>query len=183
MRSGEIFSKLSDKDTGYLIGLFLGDGYIYHDIKNRHYDVEFYLNSVKDREIQKYLIKILEKINLAPTVTKDKRYNCNKIRVRSKELFSYISSFRFTKNKNFNMGVISGLIDSDGYVSWKKSYIQIINTDKKLLEKIKSLLKNFDLDSTLAKRVKSKKDKLPSYALYISFKFIKTSNNSIKAKQ
>ncbi len=81
------------------------------------------------------------------------------------------------------MGLVSGLIDSDGYVNFEKSYIQIINTNKQLLDKIKLILDGFNINSSIKRRVKSRKDKLKSYKLSISFKFIKTSNNSIKVKR
>jgi hypothetical protein len=183
MLGGEIDSKLEEKEKGYLMGLYLGDGYSHHDEKNRHYTTEFYLNSVKDLEIKKYLIKILKKMSLNAIITKDKRYNCNRIRVRSKDLFYYISKMKFKNNNEFDLGLVSGLIDSDGYVNKKKSFIQIVNTNKQLLERIELILKKIDVNATLKKRVKSKKDKLDSYSLYISFKFIKTSNNSIKAQK
>ena len=52
-----MLSNLSDLEKGYLFGLFEGDGYKYHDKKQRHYQVEFYLNSIKDIEIIKNKIK------------------------------------------------------------------------------------------------------------------------------
>jgi hypothetical protein len=41
------FSELTEKEVGYLIGMILGDGYVFHDVKSRHYLVEIYLHSVK----------------------------------------------------------------------------------------------------------------------------------------
>jgi len=47
----EIFpNNLDDKEVGYLIGFFIGDGYSY--IHNRHYVVEFYFNSINDKQIK-----------------------------------------------------------------------------------------------------------------------------------
>ncbi len=42
---GRVFNlkKLSKNEIGYIIGMFVGDGYSYHDKKYRHYSVEFYL--------------------------------------------------------------------------------------------------------------------------------------------
>jgi hypothetical protein len=43
---------LSEKEKGYLVGLYLGDGYAVYSKKSRHYDAEFCLNSVKDCDMQ-----------------------------------------------------------------------------------------------------------------------------------
>mgnify|MGYP002401761942 CR=1 FL=1 len=40
---------ISSKDIGYMIGLFIGDGYKIH--ADRHYQVEYYLNSERDTDI------------------------------------------------------------------------------------------------------------------------------------
>ena len=40
---------LSEKENGYLFGLFEGDGYKFHDKKGRRYMIDFYLNSVRDK--------------------------------------------------------------------------------------------------------------------------------------
>ena len=110
---------LTEKERGYLFGLFEGDGYKYHDKKGRHYHVEFYLNSEKDKEIIVLLVKILKKIGLNPNLYQDKRYNCKRIRVYSKELFNDLvrGSSLADKNKDFSIGFISGIIErssSDG---------------------------------------------------------------------
>jgi len=52
MLGGEnTFKNLKEEEKGYLLGFFEGEGYKYHDKKNRHYYVEFSLNSKKDKEI------------------------------------------------------------------------------------------------------------------------------------
>ena len=47
---------------GYIVGLLCGDGYLYHDKKQRHYNIEFYLHSERDKDIQNYLIHLLGKM-------------------------------------------------------------------------------------------------------------------------
>ena len=63
------------KEEGYLLGLFLGDGYSYHYKKHRHYVVEYHLNSKKDKDILQFLCTLLKRINLHPSVFKDRRCN------------------------------------------------------------------------------------------------------------
>ncbi len=114
---------LSEKEKGYLIGLFLGDGYAHHSKKDRHYNIDFYLNSVRDADIQEYLMDLMKKLNISPTVFKDPRYDMNRIRASSKQFFEFMGekaqAFHATaskKRKQFLLGVVSGLIDSEGCV-------------------------------------------------------------------
>jgi DNA gyrase subunit A len=174
---------LTEKEKGYLFGLFEGDGYKIHDKKSRHYTVEFYLNSVSDKRIISYLISLLNKIGLNPNVYQDKRCDCKRIRVYSKGLFYNIfKKIKLgDKNKEFNVGFISGLIDSEGYVHNKKSYIMIINTNKKILEEIKNFLESINIITNFNKRSPSKKDKLDSYRMYVPISFKRLNHLSIKA--
>jgi len=55
--------KINEKEKGYLFGLFFGDGYKYYHKKSRHYQVEFYLNSIKDKQIIDYLVFLLKKLS------------------------------------------------------------------------------------------------------------------------
>lgn len=178
------FDKLSEKEKGYLFGIFEGDGYkIYHK-KSRHYHVEFYLNSVNDIKIIDFLVNLLRKIDLNPNIYQDKRCNCKRIRVYSKELFENIckGTSLNDKTKNFSLGFVSGLIDSEGHVNKNKSMIMIVNTDKSLLEKCKDFLENIGISSKISERKLYNKDKKISYRMYLSVKFKSTPHLSIKTQ-
>jgi hypothetical protein len=184
MRGRELkFKNLSEKEKGYLFGLFEGDGYKLYNKKSRHYSIEWYLNSVKDKQIINFLKVLLNKLGLTPNLYQDKRFNCKRIRVYSKELFSIISkNINLIKKTNeFNLGFISGLIDSEGYISNKKSYIVIINTNKNILNQCKKILNKMNIYSSTNQRKLSKKDKLNSYRMYISVNFKRLNHLSIKA--
>ena len=173
--------KLSEKERGYLLGLFCGDGYAYHNKKDRHYSVDFYLNSKKDKDIHKRLIDLLRKIGLRVFVFKDTRFNCIRTRVHSKQFYHFCIKIYHSKSSNFDIGFMSGLIDSDGYVNFKKSTIQIINTNKKLLDKCREILYKFGIKANIKKRNISLKDKKHSYFLSIPVKFKRLKHFSIKA--
>ncbi len=179
------FNNLSEEEKGYLFGMFEGDGYKIHDKKSRHYQIEFYLNSEKDKEIIKFIVEILKKIKLKPNLYQDKRCNCKRIRVYCKELFGFLEKkiSLSDKTKEFNLGFVSGLIDSEGHVDKKKSYILIINTNKDILDKCEKFLREIEIGVSISKRKKSAKDKLESYRMYISVKFKNHSNLSIKTKR
>ncbi|MBI4173900.1 MAG: LAGLIDADG family homing endonuclease, partial [Candidatus Aenigmarchaeota archaeon] len=123
-------SKLNDKQRGYIKGLFEGDGYSYHDKKQRHYTVEFYLNSLRDGDIKEFLLYLLKKIDLTPHVYKDKRFNCHRIRVRSKGFAGFIEDTSTEETSaGFKIGFVSGLLDAEGYVNLNKGTIVLFNTD------------------------------------------------------
>lgn len=131
----------SDKVAGYLVGLFIGDGYSNYNKKNRHYNVEFYLNSVKDSDIIKFLCTLLTKMGHNYRLHKDKRYNCIRVRVSSKSLFKFmqVEIDKFyqlgIKNEEFDLGLLSGFIDAEGYVG--NGEIVLTQKEYKTLEQIK----------------------------------------------
>ena len=175
--------KLSKREMGYLKGLFIGDGYKYHDKKNRKYYVEFYLNSINDKEIIRFLILILKKAGLNIHYYKDKRFNCIRLRIVNKEFFELFD--KNVKNLRLNkegiIGFISGIIDAEGYVNKEKNFIEVVNTNLELIKFLNKELKFLGINSSIGKKFKSKKDKLPSYNLYISVNFKSIEHISIKA--
>jgi len=184
MRGREIkIENLTYKEKGYLFGLFEGDGYKVYDKKSRHYQVEFYLNSEKDKKIIEFVVRLLYKIGLKANLYQDKRYNCKRIRVYSKNLFNIIDkNMDLSKEtKDFKLGYVSGMIDSEGHVNRKKSYIMIVSTDKKTLGKCANILSEINISSSINKRVLNEKDKLFSYRMYISVNFKNKAHLSIKA--
>ncbi|UCD20522.1 MAG: LAGLIDADG family homing endonuclease [archaeon] len=171
----------SKKEKGYIFGLFAGDGYSYHNKKDRHYTVEFYLNSIRDKDIEKYLVSILKKRGFIVHLSKDKRFNCKRIRVHSKEFFQEIKDNCCIVTKDYKLGFVSGLIDAEGYVSSKKSMITVTNTNKRLLLKLKRFLKEFGVNSSIKKKKKGWKEKLDQYILHVSIKFKSLNHVSKKA--
>ena len=173
---------LSLKEEGYLQGLFDGDGYVIYDKKSRHYQVDFYLNSEKDKDIIKFLLLLLKKKELNAQIYQDKRCHCKRIRIYSKIFFNEVSKgneFKFNQ-KDFSLGYISSIIDSEGNINLKKSFISIVNTDIEIIKRCKKILSLFGIKSAIKLRKKSFKDRLNSYRLYISVKFKRLPHLSIK---
>ena len=174
--------RLTEKERGYLFGLFEGDGYKLYETKSRHYRIEFYLNSRRDKKIISFLISLLKKIDLKVQIYQDKRYSCKRIMVYSRKLFNIVEKKISLKDKSkgFNIGFVSGLIDSEGYVHNKKSYIMIVNTNKDVLNNCKQFLESIGINSSISKRKPSPKEILDSYRMYISVNFKRLSHLSIK---
>ena len=133
------FEELSDTEKGYLIGFFIGDGYCYYSEKDRHYMVEFHFNSIRDIQISNHVKSILRKLGTKYFDHIDKRFNSLRIRVNSKELFNFVKlkTIEFNKSKlvskNYKLGLISGFIDADGYVT--RGTIQLTQKNKKTILK------------------------------------------------
>ena len=164
-------SNINDKEKGYILGLLAGDGYLFHDKKSRHYHIEFYLNSIKDKAIRDLIEEIIKKLELTPQKYFDKRFNCVRIRTYSKELYEYITKRSYNENFDFKIGFVSGFIDSDGYYNKKKSTLVIINTNLEKIKLANLYLKDLGINSSINKKFMSKKYKNQPYNLYISVKF------------
>lgn len=173
-------NNISNKEWGYIFGLLKGDGYLFHDKKGRHYYLEFYLNSLRDKKVIEFIKNLLGKMKLRIQEYKDKRFNCIRIRTYSKDLYGLITKDDFTRDDNFKLGFISGFIDSDGYYSKKNSTLAIINTNLSNLKETKKFLEDLGIKSSLNKKFMSPSCKKQAYNLYISVKFISLQHLSKK---
>lgn len=171
----------NEKEKGYIYGLYEGDGYAYHNKKDRHYSVEFYLDSERNKDIQKFLVSLLKKENFNVHIFKDKRFNCNRIRVHSKQFFEFINKKNRKFSRNFKIGFVSGMIDSEGYVNPNKRMIRVCNTDKELLLLMCKFLRFLGINYSLKKKKRGIKDKIQQYVVSISIRFKKLNHVSQKA--
>lgn len=186
MRGGEYIinaSNLSEKEKGYLFGLFEGDGYSLHNKEDRHYSVEFYLNSKTNLEIISFLSSIIRKLSLNPIKRKDKRFSCIRIRINSKQFFNFINTDyrQLLENYEFSLGFFSGFLDAEGYVDKDKRILNIVNTDYEIMNNLSNILKKNKISHKLSIKAKSQKDKKTIYILRISVKFKNLPHISIKA--
>jgi len=175
--------KISVKERGYLFGLYEGDGYIYHNLRDRHYTVEFFLNSKRDKDIINFVHLLLRKLELNPFLIKDKRFNCIKVKVNSKELHNFLNQDYnlFLNDKGFDIGFLSGFIDAEG--SANKSSLCLTNTNLEIMKIASNILKLKGIDNKLSLRKKSIKDTKPIYSMYISVKFKSLDHISLKAER
>lgn len=170
-------NKISLKEKGYLVGLFLGDGYAAHSEKDRHYNTEFYLNSKRDKDIQEFLINILTKMNLLTRVSKDPRYYVNRIRVSSRMFFEFlqeeVAKFEakcHSADKDFLIGVISGFIDAEGCVYY--GTICLTQKDKEFMQQAESICKLFGVKCSFSQRDNTNGKKIWRMYISTSFKYL-----------
>ncbi len=143
------FSKITSREKGYLIGLYIGDGNIFEQNLNGIYRLRYFLG-LNEKLIQEKIIKILSKLHKNMNIRRYTRDNTCIIEVHSKQLINFIKN-TCTKDGikkmkvplEFKKGVIEGLIDSDGYV--QRNYVEITTSNNKLKENIINMLIDFHL--------------------------------------
>jgi len=181
---------LSKQELGYLVGFFLGDGYANYNKKNRHYNTEFYFNSLRDIQSMEFIKTLLGKFGLNVCKQKDKRYNCIRLKVSSKEFMRFILFKKdelFDESKTngldeeYKLGVISGFIDAEGYVN--NGEIQLTQKDKRMLIMIKELCKDLSITTRKFYSTKNYKTDNLIWRLRISTKFKYMPHNSYKVKR
>ncbi len=181
-----MLNKLSEKEKGYIIGLFIGDGYSNYHKNSRHYRVNFYLNSKKDKDVINKITYTLEKIGLNVYFYKDKRSNTGIVRVSSKNFMNTmenevnnIDSLGDT-SEEFKIGLLSGFIDAEGYVN--NGEIQLTQKDKNTLLLFKKIADEFDISRKFWS-AKNYKGSGSIWRFRVSTKFKYLPHNSCKVRR
>ncbi len=178
---------LSNKELGYLVGFFIGDGYSYHSKKDRHYVVEFFLNEKRDKKITFYLIHLLGLLKLRIFKQKDKRYNSIKLKVNSKKIMLFIINevSKYKKkcldDRKYALGFVSGFIDAEGYVN--NGEIQLTQKDKEVLQYIKKICEMLKIPVRKFWSSDNYKSKNKIWGLRISTVFKNFEHNSCKVNR
>lgn len=132
---------------GEVIGLFAGDGCFYHDKKRYTRRITFSFNKKEDKIIDYYRNSLTELTNKNPRLYISK--SIKTLDLQSKEFSEFILKYlswdsnktktvqiknkEVFKNKQFVIGFLRGLIDSDGYIRKKRKEIYYGTISKKLL--------------------------------------------------
>lgn len=180
------YGVLSTKERSYIIGLFLGDGYASYSPKDRHYRVGFCLNSVKDKDILNFVKSLLEKVGYNCFEVKDKRYNLIYLFVNSKSFYQYMvrkkatfKAGKIVRNRSQILGLLSGLIDSEGYVGHGEIFLA--QKDDSIAKLMWSLSDSLKLTKKVKKVPNAKGS--PIWRIRISTKFKTFSHISQKVKR
>jgi len=180
---------ISQQELGYVVGIFIGDGYARYDKCNRHHNVDFYLNSIKDGQIIERLFFILTKSGLNVTTRKDKRYNSIRVRVSSKAFMEFMESkeselFESTGQNlgdDYKIGVISGFIDAEGFVG--NGEIQLTQRKRETLLIIKRFCDDLGILTRKFWSAKNYRTTNLIWRLRISTKFKYAPHNSYKVQR
>ncbi|VVB60877.1 LAGLIDADG-like domain protein [uncultured archaeon] len=178
--------KLSQKETGYLVGCFIGDGYANYNKKDRHYHVEFHFNSIRDVLTIRYVSAILNTLGLRCFLHNDKRYKATRVRVNSRSLMRFLQEERSriinaSLGKEYALGLISGFIDAEGYVG--NGEILVTQRDKGTLMLFKNICESLSVPTKKFWSSKNYKSKSDIWRLRISTSFKYLPHNSHKVRE
>lgn len=180
---------LTEHERGYIVGAFVGDGSKISETKSGHYGVKFSLDSKCDEEIAQYLRSLFVKASKRVTLYTEK--TCLVLKIYSKKLLEFLLSFvnyaevEGRKRKtlmgfedwalDFQLGFISGLIDTDGYVHHGKQGIQhfglsITTMNSVLSEQLMTMFGSLGTEPKV-RRIKPSRTSFntkPTYIVYLS---------------
>lgn len=156
------FIKL-DQDFCYLIGFFIGDGWI----KTRDAEIGFAFNSEVDKDRLEKIISIIESIGFSYSIRVSKTKKLTQLIVSSRIFKAFFCSiFRgmetadikeipgiFLNQSKENLGaLLHGLIDSDGYREKTKTRIHYDTTSEKLGYQVRDLVESLGYIAYILKR-------------------------------
>ena len=145
---------LTEREKGYIIGLFVADGNIFISKKLRIYRVRFYLSKTDDKVLEK-LLSILKKLFAKHKIAIYTDKNCLVIEVHSKtfvkEIRTIVKKDKCLKTLEFSTeflkGFIEGMIDGDGYISWNNA--QVVTANLNLRKQIEKILEKLEIKSRI----------------------------------
>ena len=169
---------LDERENGYVIGLFLGDGSFNRGRKEHRFFVRFALDAKRDGDVAKRLAQIMEKAGKKMNLLSWKSNTIAK--TCSKELVNYIQSYiEYTQGEKnllankewsdtFKYGLIAGIIDSDGHVHAHLG-TEIKTVSSKIFKNILTILQELGISANRKMRdaPSNSFSKKPRFEIYI----------------
>ncbi len=171
---------------GEIVGIFAGDGSQYYYRPNGQYQTSIHFG--EDMEYVKYVKNMYESyfkkhwpILIEYPKLKDRQIKY-RLRVTDKKVFSHFSNYIYyisqhkhdtvkLKNlhfgKNFKIGFVRGLIDTDGSItkSYDKIHIVFYTTSKQLSKQFCNIVAEFNVKSKVYTRLPNGRNKKVLYAI------------------
>ena len=165
-RENQLQIPMDEEVRGEICGVFAGDGNFYED-KNYKYRVKFTLN-IKDeywRELAAFLEKNFSK---EPRVNHQEDYNRTNLRYESKKLIDFLrekldwseedktGTIRLKDldyRRDFEIGFLRGLLDTDGFVSKKQNRVTFNSVSEDLTKDVSRILRENQIDHEIVRDV------------------------------
>lgn len=181
-------SALEDKELGYLLGIYVGDGSLIRHRIRGEFLLKIALDRTRDSDILDFVRLVLQKGGKRVTLTPWRSVAF--LRIWSKSLYNFIrthvmvqpneSSNRHTKflldtekwNRKFAIGFLGGLIDSDGHIvrngtgGHYGAYVTTSSTS--LRDQLHRVCSNFGLTTTLHIDERGAPTIRPRHSIYIT---------------
>ena len=188
-REKQIKIPSSDFIKGELVGSFAGDGNYYYDKTGRcsKHRIRYSLSYQKDREYANHLVSILKSMGLN-VHNYIKMYKGNpselELRVHSINFIKFIKEYivwegrksysvqlkeNIKCNKNFLLGFVRGVMDTDGYVESHGIACEV--TSKNLISNLKDILSSIKINPKIT--IRKRKGKKNLHRIRISKKYLK----------
>ncbi|MGO8807629.1 MAG: LAGLIDADG family homing endonuclease [Candidatus Bathyarchaeia archaeon] len=198
------FSVFSNRELGYIVGFYVGDGSRMEEKRSGHYGAKFALDAKSDLDTAFLLRTLFEKSGKRVTLYSEGSWLAMK--VYSKPLLAFLQNFVKYKQDNertqkvlvdpstwsrdFTLGFLGGLIDADGHVLKNKRktghFGAVITTvNPKLAQQLVSLLNRLGLEAKVGKAepCPTSFSKKPTYFIRLGkAEFCKVCNNLICVK-
>ena len=183
---------LTEREKGYITGLFLGDGSFNKGHKEPRFFVRFALDAERDKDISHFLVSIFEKAGKKASIFT--RGSVLTVKVSSKDLVEYLQKHidydRKTREKSiqysdissidFQYGILAGMIDSDGHVH-EHLGTEIKTVSAKLFKNITAILRELEISTKTKLRDSPSNSfsKKPRYEIYIPSSEMKRNKSKI----
>lgn len=148
----------SEEDLGEFIGIFAGDGCFYYDKKEYKYTLTF-STGFSDKRYNECILNFFTRIfNKKPMVISRSKENVFIIKYYSKEIFKLIKTYLIWHGfktysvhlrsitdypKDFYIGFLRGLFDTDGSFYKPKSRLSYGTVSKELALQVLSIIKSY----------------------------------------
>jgi len=179
---------LKEKEQGYLLGIYVGDGSLIRHKVRREYLLKVAFDISNDSDIVECVTSIFHKAG--KSVTKTNWRSVTFLRIWSKPLYDFMRDHVLSRSiptsnrrlkilrhtekwsHEFAIGFLGGLIDSDGHVARSKSGghygASITTSSNSLRDQLQGLCNSLGLTTTIRMDKRGAPKVRPRYSIYIT---------------
>ncbi len=166
---------------GEFLGFFIGDGNFYFDSKTYQYRISFFLSPKEPLILERISTICYELFNKKPSIWYNKDGHVYIVRIYGKNIYLLLKKFliwgrnktqtitlkeNFLIDRNLVLGIIRGIINTDGSVYIKRSRVSFGSVSKNLITQFAQILNTLNV-KFISYKVKASKNKRVFYTIEI----------------